>query len=115
MNARCGQRDAGPCSPYRIYRCRELLDKLEVGVDVSHAGLERSLHLRQAAAQRGELRFTSALRSDVPAGSVAVDLDRPFHVHGRFRALARKQLHRLAADAVQLAHRDDDVALQMRL
>ncbi|MNV81261.1 hypothetical protein D3C71_1749160 [compost metagenome] len=69
-------------------RCRELLDELEVGVNILYAGFERSLHLREAAAQRGELRLTAAHRTALGLARAAERVYRPFHVHGRFRALA---------------------------
>jgi hypothetical protein len=105
MDARCGQRDAGACSPYSVYCCRELLDELEIGVDVVTPASSAACtcgRLRHSAVSSAIPPRTPAAiphnrdvaLSGAPAGSVAVDLDRPFHVDGRFRALARKQLHR---------------------
>ncbi|MNV63537.1 hypothetical protein D3C71_1561380 [compost metagenome] len=63
MDARGSQRNLRARRPNGLHGCRELLDELEVGVDEAYAGLQRSLHLREAAAQRGELRSTAQARA----------------------------------------------------
>ncbi|MNC39372.1 hypothetical protein D3C75_880270 [compost metagenome] len=63
MDARGSQRNLRARRPNGLHRCRELLDEFEVGVDEAYAGLQRSLHLREAAAQRGELRSTAQARA----------------------------------------------------
>ncbi|MNI60666.1 hypothetical protein D3C73_1158960 [compost metagenome] len=87
MNARRSERDFTAGCTNGFNRCRELLDELEVGVNMLYAGFERSLHLREAAAQRGELRLTAAHRAALGHVS-AVKIYRPFHIYGRLRPFA---------------------------
>ncbi|MGV2643802.1 hypothetical protein GNF86_20675, partial [Clostridium perfringens] len=112
VNARRRQRNLFAGCTHGFHRCRELLDELEVGVDHLDAGRKRSLNLREAAAQRGELRLTAS-HGRCGHSRIAIHRHRPVHVHGRLRPLSQEileeQLGRLGGTVFQLEALDVDL------
>ena len=106
VNARRCQRNLLAGRTHGFHR-RELLDELEVGVDHLDAGRKR-LHLREArsavsfASPRARARAQPHRHTPTPPVS-----------RTRAASAARQQRSTTAADAVELANRHDDVAVQV--